>query len=277
MKIGTKIEKRILGKSNLPASDYTANPYVGCPHRCKYCYASFMKRFTGHTELWGEFLDVKDYETDKMPKDLSGKLVLMSSVTDPYNPFERKYKRTRMILEKLAYTEADVEILTKSDLVTRDIDILRSMPRVSVGISLNTLDDTFRADMEPCTATVDRRLNALKTLHENGISTYLFISPIFPYITDIHKLTEAAMPFVDKICFENLNLRGESKREILSYISEKHPRLLRAYEDIYIKGNMAYWSALESEIEEMSKASPMPLINFFYHNKIRKNGGNNND
>lgn len=277
MKIGIKIEKRILGKTNLPASDYVANPYVGCPHRCKYCYASFMKRFTGHSEPWGEFIDVKDYESDKMPKCLSGKLVLLSSVTDPYNPFERKYKRTRMILEKLADTEANVEILTKSDLVTRDIDVLKSMPRVCVGISLNTLDDAFRADMEPCAASVERRLNALKTLHENGISTYLFISPIFPYITDIHKLTETAMTFVDKICFENLNLRGDAKRDILTYISDKYSALLQDYEDIYVNGNMAYWSTLESEIEEMGKASPVPLVNFFYHNKIRKNGGKNND
>lgn len=277
MKIGIKTEKRILGRSNLPASDLAANPYIGCPHRCRYCYASFMKRFTGHSEPWGEFIDIKDYESEKLPNNLSGKLVLLSSVTDPYNPFERKYKRTRMILEKLAGTDADVEILTKSDLVTRDITLLKAMPRVSVGISLNTLDDGFRADMEPGAAAVKRRLNALKTLHENGISTYLFISPIFPHITDIHTLIKAAKPYADKICFENLNLRGGSKTEILAYIAEKYPGLYKAYEDIYVKGDMTYWTDLEEEILEMNRTSPIPLVNFFYHKKIRKNGGETND
>lgn len=116
MKISTLKAKSILVKSNLPASDYVANPYGGCTHQCRYCYACFMKRFTGHDEDWGTFLDVKEYESDKLPKFLTGKTILLSSVTDPYNPFEAKYHKSREVLERLRGTDAHIEILSKSDL-----------------------------------------------------------------------------------------------------------------------------------------------------------------
>lgn len=86
-----------LTKSNLPASDYVINPYVGCPHACKYCYASFMKRFTGHTGEWGSFVDIKECEKGISISKIKGKSVFLSSVTDCYNPFEEQYGVTRKI------------------------------------------------------------------------------------------------------------------------------------------------------------------------------------
>ncbi len=268
--------KQILVKSNLPASDYVANPYSGCTHNCRYCYASFMKRFTGHDDDWGTFIDVKEYESVKFPKNLKGKTVLLSSVTDPYNPYEMKYRKSREILELLSHTEADVEILSKSDLMVRDIELLKKIPHLKVGISLSTLDDDFRKDMEPGAPSVRRRLKALEILHNAHISTYLFISPIFPYITDIRAIIEAVDGTVDRICFENLNLRGASKAEILKYISEKYPQHLDSYKAIYQSGDISYWEQLEAEIDLLSKAYDIPFINFFYHAKIRK-GGQKND
>lgn len=276
MKVSTVKAKSILVKSNLPASDYVANPYGGCTHQCRYCYACFMKRFTGHDEDWGTFLDVKEYESDKFPKSLVGKTVLLSSVTDPYNPYEAKYHKSRAILECLQKTEAHVEILSKSDLMVRDIELLRQMPDLSVGISLNTLDDGFRKDMEPGAPSVQRRLKALETLHDAGITTYLFVSPIFPYITDIRELVEAVNRHVDQICFENLNLRGAAKGTILDYIAVKYPQYLDDYKAIYCKGDLSYWEQLESEIEALSRNYAVSFVNYFYHAKIRK-GGKNHD
>lgn len=276
MKISTVKAKSILVKSNLPASDYVANPYSGCTHRCCYCYACFMKRFTGHDENWGTFLDVKEYESDKLPKSLVGKTVLLSSVTDPYNPYELEYHKSRMVLEHLRGTGAHVEILSKSDLVVRDLDLLRQIPDLSVGISLNTLDDSFRNDIEPNAPSVQRRLKALKTLHDAGITTYLFISPIFPYITDIQTLIETTNDYVDQICFENLNLRGAAKGKILDYIAEKYPQHLDGYKAIYRKGDLSYWEQFEAKIEALSKDYTIPFVNYFYHAKIRK-GGNKHD
>lgn len=270
MNISKVKAKSILVKSNLPASDYVANPYAGCTHNCQYCYACFMKRFTGHDEEWGSYLDVKEYDSNKLPPSLTGKTVLLSSVTDPYNPYEMRYHKSRTILELLSHTDACVEILSKSDLMIRDLDLLKKIPHLSVGISLNTLDDSFRRDMEPGAPSIQRRIKALETLHEAGITTYLFISPIFPYITNIGNITATVAPHVDRICFENLNLRGASKAKIIDYITRNYPQYLDGYEEIYLKGNMLYWEQLESEIETLSQRYSFPFVNYFYHEKIKK-------
>ena len=272
MKISTTTAKAVLVKSVLPASDYVANPYSGCPHRCRYCYASFMKRFTGHTEEWGTYLDVKEYDSCKIPKALGGKTVLLSSVTDPYNPYEVKFHKSRDILELLVRSDAHVEILSKSDLMVNDIDLLKEFRDLSVGISLNTLDDDFRKDMEPGAPSVKRRLKALEKLHSAGIPTYLFISPIFPYLTDIRAILKATAGNIDKVCFENLNLRGSAKKEILGYIAERYPQYLDGYKAIYTKKDTAYWTKLEAELQTMSAGYGIPFVNYFYHDKIKKGG-----
>ena len=188
--------KAMVVKSNLPASDYVVNPYVGCPHQCVYCYASFMKRFTQHKEPWGTFLDVKNFET--MGKtDLSGKIVLLSSVTDAYNPYEKKYQLMPDILRNLDSRNANIEILTKSSLILRDIDLLKNLKNIKVGISMNTLDDTFRRKIEPAASSVEKRVQVLKELKENSIPAYLFVAPIFPEITDIIQIVEETKEFVD--------------------------------------------------------------------------------
>lgn len=272
MKISTTTAKAVLVKSDLPASDYVANPYSGCPHRCRYCYASFMKRFTGHTEEWGTYLDVKEYDSCKIPKALGSKTVLLSSVTDPYNPYEVKFHKSRDILKLLVNSDAHVEILSKSDLMVEDIGLLKEFRDLSVGISLNTLDDDFRKDMEPGAPSVQRRLNALEKLHSAGIPTYLFISPIFPYLTDIRAILRETAGNIDKVCFENLNLRGSTKKEILGYIAERYPQYLDGYKAIYTKKDTAYWTKLEAELQAMSAGYGIPFVNYFYHDKIKKGG-----
>ena len=104
--------KSILSASNLHVGDYSANPYVGCTHACKYCYASFMKRFTGHPEPWGTFLDVKYWPEIPHPRKYAGKRLFIGSVTDPYNPQEETYRRTRALLEQLQDSGAEISIAT---------------------------------------------------------------------------------------------------------------------------------------------------------------------
>ena len=130
-------------KSNLPVGGYSVNPYVGCTHGCKYCYASFMKRFTGHTEPWGTFLDVKHWPEIKNPQKYRGQRVVIGSVTDGYLPQEEQFQNTRKLLEQLKDSGAEILICTKSDLVVRDIDLLREMGKVTVSWSINTLDEDF--------------------------------------------------------------------------------------------------------------------------------------
>ena len=176
--------KNIITKTDIPVCDYAVNPYVGCTHGCKYCYASFMKRFTNHPEPWGTFLDVKYWPEIRKPEKYAGKELFFGTVTDPYNPQEEQYCRTRALLEQLQGSGVKITIQTKSDLVLRDIDLLRTFPGLRVGFSINTLDEGFRADMDNA-VSIERRLTAMKVLHEEGIRTTCFISPIFPALTDV--------------------------------------------------------------------------------------------
>lgn len=179
--------KSIITKSGLPESDFVINPYVGCLHGCIYCYARFMKRFTNHHEPWGQFLDVKVNAVELVPKGTKkykNKSITISSVTDPYQPAERKYKLMRGILENLIPLQPDLCVMTKSDLIVRDIDLLKRLKECIAGVSLSLLNDKIRKEVEPFASSIERRVNAVKELKKAGIKTFIFISPMFPYLTD---------------------------------------------------------------------------------------------
>ena len=269
------IEKSIevndyLTKSNLPASDYVINPYVGCPHGCKYCYASFMKRFTKHKEDWGTFIDIKKCSKKINLKKIEHKRVFLSSVTDCYNKFEEKYELTKNILEQLVNVDCELSISTKSKLILRDLDLLKKMKNLTVSMSINTLDENFKNDMDNASSIHDR-LKTLKELHKNGIKTVLFMSPIFPYITDFKEIIDISKDYIDEYWFENLNLRGSYKQTIFKYIEEKYPNLLEKYYEIYNKKNKDYWINLSKEIDEYCKKNNIKYINYFYHEDLVKN------
>lgn len=272
------IEKEIqvkdyLTKSNLPASDYVINPYVGCPHGCKYCYASFMKRFTGHNEEWGTFIDIKQCNKEINIKKLENKTVFLSSVTDCYNKFEEKYKLTRKILKQLVNANCYLNISTKSKLILRDLDLLKQIKNLAVSMSINTLDEDFKNDMDNASSIQDR-LDTLKELYNSGIHTVLFMSPIFPYITNFKEIIESSKDYIDEYWFENLNLRGDYKTKILFYIQEKYPKFIDKYNDIYIKGNKQYWYNLEEEIKKYCESNNINYKNYFYHEELVKNKEN---
>lgn len=259
--------KSYLTKSNLPASDYVINPYVGCPHACQYCYARFMKRFTGHIENWGEFIDIKRCNKPIQTKNLRQKSVFISSVTDCYNPYEEKYQLTRNILEQLKEADCTLTLSTKSDLVLRDIDLLKQLKHLTVAMSINTLDENFRQDMDHASC-ISKRIAALKELHSNGIHTVLFMSPIFPYITDFEEIIEETSDFVYEYWFENLNLRGDYKHKILDYIAEKYPQYIDGYKRIYTQGDINYWQRLSNDIDEYCRNNKIHYTNYFYHNLL---------
>lgn len=261
------VAKDYLTKSNLPASDYVINPYAGCPHGCKYCYASFMKRFTGHSEEWGTFIDIKRCSKPINKKKLKGKTVFLASVTDCYNPYEGKYCITQDILKQILDVECTVSISTKSSLILRDVELLKQFKNLSVAMSINTMDENFKSDMDNA-SSIEARMNALKVLHENGIHTVLFMSPIFPAITNYKEIIEKSRLFVDEYWFENLNLRGEYKARILKYINEKYSQHIDLYKQIYVDGNKDYWDELETEIEAYCTEHSIIHTNFFYHEKL---------
>lgn len=277
----------VMTRSSLPVGGYSVNPYVGCPHACKYCYASFMKRFTGHTEPWGTFLDVKNWKPIADPHKYDRQRIVIGSVTDGYNPYEEHFGRTRRLLEQLRGSRAEIMICTKSDLVLRDLDLLKQFPRVTVSWSINTLDESFRADMDRA-VSIARRLEAMKRVYESGIRTVCFVSPIFPAITDVEAIIERVHDFTDLVWLENLNLRGQFKGTILSYVREKYPQHVPLYEAIYNRRDLTYWQELERQISSYAARNGYPyrvndlpygrsepgkpvLVNYFYHEKIRLN------
>ncbi len=262
--------KDYLTRSNLPESDYVINPYIGCPHSCIYCYASFMKRFTNHKEKWGDFLDVKYCKKKIDLNKIKNKRLFISSVTDCYNPLEEKYKITKNILEQLINSNSFITISTKSKLILRDIDLLKKIKNLTVAISINTLDENFKDEMDKA-SSIKERIDILQKLHKENIHTVLFMSPIFPYITDYKKIIEKTKNYVDEYWFENLNLRGEYKYIILNYIKNNYNCYYSSYNEIYLKNDKSYWRKLSYEIDEFCKANNIKYKNYFYHEKLVKN------
>ena len=283
--IGEVETKDIMTKSSLPVGGYSVNPYVGCTHACKYCYACFMKRFTGHTEEWGSFLDVKHWPEIKNPRKYAGQRVVIGSVTDGYNPQEEFFQNTRKLLEQLRGSDADILICTKSDLVVRDIDLLKELGQVTVSWSINTLDEAFKNDMDSA-VSIERRLAAMKKVYDAGIRTVCFVSPVFPGITDFEAIFERVKDQCDLFWLENLNLRGGFKKTIMDYIAEKRPELVGLYDAIYKKKDRSYFEGLEARAEAMAKRYACPfvdnempygrvpqghpvIVDYFYHEEIR--------
>ena len=245
-----------------------------------------MKRFTGHNEEWGTFLDVKYWPEISNIEKYIGSEFMFGTVTDPYNPQEETYRRTRCMLEQLSRIRVKLSIQTKSDLVLRDLDLIKRFPDARVGFSINTLDESFKDDMDNA-VSIGRRLAAMEKLHAEGIRTTCFISPIFPGITDVKAIIERVKDHCNLIWLENLNLRGSFKSTILNYIREKHPDLVPLYEDIYNKGKRYYWEQLDEELKVFAKSENMPyvrnddsikrpfdasplIVNFFYHEEVKK-------
>lgn len=202
------IVKEIQAKAILSVSkvyDYVINPYTGCQHGCTYCYARFMKRFTGHKEPWGEFVDVKINASDLLQVEIKRKKrgrVWVSGVCDPYQPLEAKYKLSRRCLEILDQHNWPVVVQTRSPLILRDIDILKEARDFEVGFTVTTMDDRIRKLFESSAPPIKDRLNALDVLHRAGIRTYAMIAPMLP---GAESLAEALGRKVDYIIVDRMN------------------------------------------------------------------------
>jgi len=181
LKIREIRSKTILSSSKV--YDYVVNPYVGCQHGCSYCYARFMKRFTGHKEPWGDFVDVKINAAELLAKEIEKKrkgTVWVSGVCDPYQPLEAKYKLARACIDILVQDDWPVVVQTRSPLVLRDIDIFKKSDRIEVGLSIPTASDEIRRIFEPHAPSIPERLRSVESLHQNGITTYVMIAPLLP-------------------------------------------------------------------------------------------------
>jgi DNA repair photolyase len=249
MEIKKVLCKSVLSKSGLYDSKYSINPYRGCSNSCIYCYAPYVLR---EGRKWGSFVDVKTNASEVLEKEIRKKNsgnVLISSVTDPYQPLERKYEITRKILEKLKNTKLFVSILTKSSLVLRDIDLLKQL-NCEVGLTITTLNDNVRKIFEPNASSVEDRINALKKLKDAGIKTYIFFGPMLPYISDrnledtLKKLAELKP---EKIYFDKLNIKHPYQwSKIKAVLEENYADLADKWQSAI--SNEEYYKELKEKI-----------------------------
>jgi DNA repair photolyase len=227
--------KSVLVRSKLPDTEYVVNPYTGCAFGCHYCYASFAGRFVGEPiGAWGNYVYAKvnavplfQAELAKLRRAGRAPTLLLSSVTDPYQGAEKKYRLTRGILEILTREPYPgvVSILTKSPLVLRDAELLAALPRAVVGLTVTTTDDTLSRFLELRAPLASRRLEALAALNARGIETYAFVGPLLPHFRYDREGLDAlfaglARAGVRQVYVEHINLRP--------YIQQRLGRALRS-------------------------------------------------
>jgi DNA repair photolyase len=177
----------ILSKATgfISSYDYTLNPYGGCVFGCSYCYAAFFAQTSELQESWGQWVQVKENALDllrkKRKRPLVDKTVYMSSVTDPYQPVERKLELTRALLDELlTYHQVKLVVQTRSPLVTRDIDLLKQFNFVRVNMTVTTDDEVVRKAFEPTCPPNQARLDAIATVTAAGIPTTITMTPLLP-------------------------------------------------------------------------------------------------
>jgi len=255
MKIKEIKVKSCLVKSKL--TDYVINPYTGCLHGCKYCYATFIKRWGKIKEDWGDFLYIKVNCPELLKKELERAKpghIWMSSVTDPYTPLEAKYKVTRKILKVLSESKRKkdftLEILTKSSLVKRDFDLLKKL-NAELGCSINTLDEKVQKIIEPRAALPKERIKILKDAKKQGIKVFGFISPILPGITNLEKLFKE-LSFCEYVWVEILNTKNYIYKDFFPVIKKHFPKKVKDFG--YARENpKEYYKKIEKESIALGK------------------------
>jgi DNA repair photolyase len=234
-------------KPNMPFR-WTINPYRGCEFGCKYCYARYTHEFMGMD-------DSRDFEDkiyakaapsyllrSELKKTPKRDAIAIGTATDPYQPAERRYGRTRSILEVFAAERGRrLSITTKSDLVTRDLDLLAEIARANVldiNITITTLDTDLARMLEPRAPRPDLRLAALRKLSEAGICAGVFPNPVMPLITDreesLDALARAAAEAGAKYFGGGpLFLMASAQKVFLPFVDEHFPELAARYRDQY--------------------------------------------
>ncbi len=247
--------KTALSPSQLPGLEYALNTYRGCAHACIYCYAPSVLHWD--KGKWGELVEVKI----NLPRILSKELrvrkkgvVGLGTVTDPYQPAEKKYEISRRCLELLRMNDFPVCIQTKSSLVLRDIDLLKEFKNIEVGVTLTALDDAVMEKMEPGASSVSERLRALVGLRDNGIKTWVFFGPVMPHITEVDSLVDAIADVKPEyVLVDKLRLKDVVWEKVREFIEEFKPELVNEYERIFRGGGEYYGEFFEEIISRFEK------------------------
>src|SRR5271170_783827 len=227
---------------------WTINPYRGCEFACKYCYARYTHEFMEMRDGvdFEQKIFVKQHAADLLRQELRhvkpGEEIAIGTATDPYQPAERRFEVTRAILEELAlHSGLEIGIVTKSNLVTRDVEILRRVGernRIFVNMTVTTVDAELARKLEPRAPRPDLRLEAVRELNLAGVDAGVICAPVLPEITDrardLEALVRAASEAGAKYIFSNpLFLKPCSAAVFLPFLEEHFPDLVQLYRTRY--------------------------------------------
>lgn len=264
--------KSAIGKCGFPGGGFAINPYIGCGHSCVYCYARFIKRFTGHKEEWGTFVDARTNIAAILKKQLKspryrGERIYIGTVTDPYQPIEEKYQLMRDILEVLLNYKNPVSILTKSNLVLRDMDLLKKFgKRIDVNFTVATLDEKWKKLTEPDSSTIKERLSAMAKLTKANITVLAMMGPYWPVFTDAEKLfKEFKRVGVKQIFTESFNTVGGNWTGVEKVLKEHYLKILPEMKETLFdkKKFYAFYDKAQDRIKQLSKKYKIPATIYF--------------
>jgi DNA repair photolyase len=197
--------KSILNPSKI--HDYCVNPYTGCQVGCVYCYAAlFMRRYSGHSEPWGAFVDVKVNSPALLARQIVKArrgTIWIASVCDPYQPLEERYTLTRRSLEVLAGRDFPVQVQTKSARIRRDLDVIRRIVDIEVGFTVATEDETVGGLFEPHASPVRERIEVLREFKAAGVRTFAFAGPLLP--GNPERLAALLAGAADRVLIDRMN------------------------------------------------------------------------
>lgn len=260
MEIATCSHRPILVPCGLKSADYQIDPYVGCAHHCHYCYA-LNQAETDWTQKLYIYKDINGQLIEEMGK-IAPQNIYMGYHTDPYQPIEAEYLQTRKVLELLLEKGFTVSILTKSDLVLRDLDILQRMKSASISVSVAFNDNRSRERFEANTKETEDRIEALRKLREAGIKTSALICPVIPYITDVTPLIDCLAPLADTIWIYGLSIEKRSDRSwqnLESIFKEFYPDLREPIEEVVLSKGHQFWDQLRQKLVDIQKDRQLNL------------------
>ena len=260
MEIKKCLPQRILKGCSLEAFNYQMDPYIGCEHLCCYCYD------LNSTDLnWEKEIMIHEDIIGKLAREiepLEPQTIYIGMNTDPYQPAEKEYFQTRKVIELLLEKGFSVSILTKSGLVTRDIDLLSSDANSSVGVSIAFHNEDIRKLFEKKAPAVDERVKALQELKNSGIRTYTLICPVIPFITAVEPIIEMVEPYSDAIWIYKLQMENKKDRNwanVKRIIRDKFPRLTDSFTEVVFAKSHPYWECLRNNLKSIKKAKAVAI------------------
>lgn len=260
MEISVCTNKAVLAPCGLTGFDYQVDTYVGCEHLCYYCYVLEKTEtdWSKEIQIYPNIMDQLSAELDS----ISPQKIYMGYQSDPYQPCEDEYLQTRKVLELFLEKGFSASILTKSDLVVRDIDILKNMNAAAVSVSVAFNDDATRQLFEANTMATEQRVDALRQLKEAGIHTGALVCPVIPYITDAIQLIDMLEPYTDEIWVYGLSIRdrlGKNWLAIQEIISNQFPSKVEQIEQAIFLKEHIYWTQLRDNLVALKKDRQLNL------------------